>query len=227
MEKHGNGGFEDVSKKSKSKIWEHFLLNKSTSMASCNICSKLLKVHGGGTKSMHFHLKAKHSISVPKIMSRSLAQMGRKKNPQTLVPITEKSFICDICGKGFTKKNILRGHLRRHMEKLTPDAEKKDLICELCGYTTKIMKNFKRHKQSKHETEKHHQCPYCEFHHHVIGCLHIHIDSKHPEHDKKQFLCDHCSRSFIFKISLKKHHENLRTIARLREKNLREKGIIH
>ena len=143
------------------------------------------------------------------------------------VLITEKSFICDICGKGFTKKNILRGHLRRHMEKLTPDAEKKDLICELCGYTTKIMKNFKRHKQSKHETEKHHQCPYCEFHHHVIGCLHIHIDSKHPEHDKKQFFCDHCSRSFIFKISLKKHHENLRTIARLREKNLREKGIIH
>ena len=93
MEKHGNGGFEDVSKTSKSKIWEHFLLNRSTSMASCNICSKLLKVHGGGTKSMHFHLKAKHSLSVPKIMSRSLAQIGRKnwkkekKNPQTLVPI--------------------------------------------------------------------------------------------------------------------------------------------
>ena len=92
MEKHGNGGFEDVSKKSKSKIWEHFLLNKSTSMASCNICSKLLKVHGGGTKSMHFHLKAKHSLSVPKIMSRSLAQIGRigwtkPKNPQTLVAI--------------------------------------------------------------------------------------------------------------------------------------------
>ena len=84
-----------------------------------------------------------------------------------------------------------------------------------------------RLKQSKNETEKHHQRPYCEFHHHIIGSIHIHIDSKHPEHDKKQFFCDHCSRSFIFKISLKKHHENLRTIARLREKNLREKGIIH
>ena len=143
------------------------------------------------------------------------------------VLITEKSFICDICGKGFTKKNILRGHLRRHMEKLTPDAEKKELICELCGYTTTIDKNFRRHKQSKHDTEKHHQCPYCEFHHHVIGSIHIHIDSKHPEHDKKQFFCDHCSRSFIFKISLTKHHENLRTVARIREKNLREKGIIH
>ena len=52
-----------------------------------------------------------------------------------------------------------------------------------------LWKNFKRHKQSKHETEKHHQCPYCEFHHHVIGSIHIHIDSKHPEHDKKQFFC--------------------------------------
>ena len=47
------------------------------------------------------------------------------------------------------------------------------------------MKNFKRHKQSENETEKHHQCPNCEFHHHVIGPIHIHIDSKHPEHDKK------------------------------------------
>ena len=49
------------------------------------------------------------------------------------------------------------------------------------------MKNFKRHKQSENETEKHHQCPNCEFHHHVIGPIHIHIDSKHPEHDKNNF----------------------------------------
>ena len=47
------------------------------------------------------------------------------------------------------------------------------------------MKNFKRHKQSKHETEKHYQGPYCEFHHHVIGSILIDIDSKYPEHDKK------------------------------------------
>ena len=89
------------------------------------------------------------------------------------------------------------------------------------------MKNFKRHKQSENETEKHHQCPNCEFHHHVIGPIHILIDSKHPEHDKKQFFCDHYSRSFIFKIFLTKPHETLKTVARLREKNLPEKGIIH
>ena len=65
------------------------------------------------------------------------------------------------------------------------DPVTKVLNCELCVYTKTILKNFKRHKQSKHETEKHHQCPSCEFH--VIDSIHIHIDSKHPEHDKKHF----------------------------------------
>ena len=50
----------------------------------------------------------------------------------------------------------------------------------------------------------------------------VHIDSKHPNHEKKTFFCDHCSRSFIFAASLKKHHENIKTMERERAK----KGII-
>ena len=82
-------------------------------------------------------------------------------------------------------------YLGMHTKEL--DLVKKALNCELCVYTTTIMKNFKRHKQSSLETEKNHQGPYCEFHHHVIGSIPIDIDSKYPEHDKKQFFCDHCS----------------------------------
>ena len=67
------------------------------------------------------------------------------------------------------------------------DPVKKALNCELCACKKTILKNFKRHKQSKHETENHHQCSYCEFHHHVIGSIHIHINSKHPEHIKNNF----------------------------------------
>jgi hypothetical protein len=40
--------------------------------------------------------------------------------------------------------------------------------------------------------------------------IHIHIDSKHPEHDKKHFSCDHCSRRFIYEASLKTHLDNIR-----------------
>ena len=46
------------------------------------------------------------------------------------------------------------------------------------------------------------------------------IDSKHPEHDKKTFNCDHCTKSFIFKASLQKHLENQRTMARNRDKKI-------
>ena len=46
------------------------------------------------------------------------------------------------------------------------------------------------------------------------------IDSKHPEHDKKTFNCDHCTKSFIFKASLQKHLENQKTMARNRDKKI-------
>ena len=50
--------------------------------------------------------------------------------------------------------------------------------------------------------------------------IHVHIDSKHPEHDKKTFVCNHCPRSFIFEASLKKHLENQRTMAKNRAKKI-------
>ena len=36
---HGERGFEDISEKSRSKVWEHFLLNRTDSNAKCLYCS--------------------------------------------------------------------------------------------------------------------------------------------------------------------------------------------
>ena len=77
-EKYGNGDFEDVSKKSRSKIWEHFWLNKSTSMVRCNHCSIFLKLHRGRMHFMHFHLNSKHSITVPKNTLPKVCKTSRK-----------------------------------------------------------------------------------------------------------------------------------------------------
>ena len=36
-------GFEDVSATKPSKIWDHWLYNKTTGMAKCKVCGKVIK----------------------------------------------------------------------------------------------------------------------------------------------------------------------------------------
>ena len=48
-------------------------------------------------------------------------------------------------------------------------------------------------------------CPHCEFASRYLDSLQRHIDSKHPEHDVKNFFCDTCDKSFIYKCSLVAH----------------------
>ena len=67
VEQHGEKSFEDISEKFKSKVWGHFLLNRTDSNARCLHCYELLKVSGGSTKGLHRHIKSKHSIVVSKV----------------------------------------------------------------------------------------------------------------------------------------------------------------
>jgi hypothetical protein len=60
MKNIDNDGFEDKSDRKSSKVWAHFLLNSTDSLAKCMYCSVVLKMHG--TKSLHVHLEKKHSI---------------------------------------------------------------------------------------------------------------------------------------------------------------------
>ena len=63
-------GFEDKSDRKSSKVWAHFLLNSTDSLAKCMYCSVVLKMHG--TKSLHAHLEKKHSIfTLPKLNEES------------------------------------------------------------------------------------------------------------------------------------------------------------
>ena len=66
------GRFKDISETSRSKVWAHFLLNRNEMKARCVHCSKVLKAKGGSTKSLHDHLKLKHSAVVPKLNKNTL-----------------------------------------------------------------------------------------------------------------------------------------------------------
>ena len=127
-----------------------------------------------------------------------------------------EKFPCHLCEKVLTEKYTLRDHLA-----MIHNYEASQVICEICGFSAVTKKKIQRHMREKHITKYQQKCPYCEFQSAQMNKMHIHIDSKHSHHDEKTFFCDHCSRSFIFLASLKKHLANLKTMERERAK----KGI--
>ena len=60
-------GFEDVSATKPSKIWDHWLYNKTTGMAKCNVCGKVIKATAGNSKGLKEHSRTQHKIVVEKV----------------------------------------------------------------------------------------------------------------------------------------------------------------
>ena len=139
----------------------------------------------------------------------------------------KQQLLCSICNKSYND-------LPKHMKQFHTEIFK----CKKCDYETPRKQFLKNHIESDHEVFKPSYnkngeicfkpfkkkndaiCPICEYHSRDLKNVHVHIDSKHPEHDKKTFVCNHCPRSFIFEASLKKHLENQRTMAKNRAKKI-------
>ena len=96
-------GFKNISDKSKSKIWDHFLLRKNDCLAKCMHCSALLKGSGYfGTSGLHNHLTRKHSIDLLKCNLQS-------KNSNTCDNHEEKPFGCNDCHFRSRTKEKMQG----------------------------------------------------------------------------------------------------------------------
>merc|ERR1719162_2903347 len=57
----------------------------------------------------------------------------------------------------------------------------------------------------KHNMEKHKKCQFCEYTSPCNLKLHAHIDNNHPEKEEKNFLCEKCNKSFIYKATFNDH----------------------
>jgi hypothetical protein len=156
----------------------------------------------------------------------------------------EKKHLCDVCGVGFIFEENCRAHkkikhkenqknvcnicglalcnkrsLNHHMITIHKFECLEEFVCEVCGFSTFSKYSLDGHRR-KHDTEKNLKCPHCDYQTQKRNSLHVHIDSKHPDHDQKKIFCSHCSMSFIFEDSLKKHMENQRTMAKNRAKKI-------
>ena len=199
-------GFKDISEKSKSKVWDHFLFNRIDSQAKCNYCSAVLKASGSfGTTGLHGHLTAKHSIKVFKLNEQSKIFEDLKTNNHKFLNDTSKSnksVECNYCNAKFLIKYKLKRHILSVHEGSKPHQcvicgkaysrkeelkvhvtsvheQKKPYMCDICGNCFVEKKRVRRHIKMVHENGKPYRCSYCKSSFTKNDELESHIKSKH------------------------------------------------
>ncbi|PFX21794.1 Zinc finger protein 431 [Stylophora pistillata] len=115
-------------------------------------------------------------------------------NPTKEVPIAERKYQCDVCGRAFSRSNTLITHKRIH----TGD---RPFPCDLCGRAFRQLGNLTRHKLT-HASIKPHACPQCNKCFSRTSNLNTHMRI-HTNY--KPFSCDFCGKGFHQKVDMKIH----------------------
>lgn len=152
----------------------------SVKQIECRICrTKFMWKSSRDSHNDHLHLRPKKSTT-----SASSSQQKPK----------EKSFVCEICSKGFYRSE----HLERHKNVHIP-AEKK-FACDLCKKKFNLKVNLKSHMRvhnqdrEKDEGDKH-LCVYCGRSFSNSSNLIVHMRRHTGE---KPYKCDFCEKGMRF-----------------------------
>lgn len=125
-------------------------------------------------------------------------------------------FICELCGKGFSKKENLKLHKNMHANK------NNSYSCDLCAKVFKYKENLKRHFKL-HLSDRRFKCDQCNLQkftpQDVVslifililgtegfttqGCLNNHLYRNHNV--KAPIECSDCNRGFTYMSELKNH----------------------
>ena len=140
-------------------------------------------------------------------------------------------FKCKYCPKNFVSKEILDRHVKIHL-KLAKTCQFCGIIycykhmmrahmyqlhrtdnhylCRECGFKTELKTGLDKHQVEKHgsilkpELGDHHTCEFCEFTTKNTHSLELHANKFHCGLGKN-FVCEHCSKSFLTEPELRKH----------------------
>lgn len=113
------------------------------------------------------------------------------------------SGVCDICGRKYADRRMLRMHKDTVHSKLRP------YLCNYCGYSASSRSTLKMHMR-QHTGEKPFACTYCDYRTSDHNSLRRHL-MRHSGQTKYQ--CPHCNyaciQSSTYKVHLKTKHPGL------------------
>ena len=107
-----------------------------------------------------------------------------------------KNYSCKTCNKQFARKGEVEDHERTH-------TGEKPFQCEICGSTFSQRSNLQSHKRATHYEEKKHQCEKCNRAFKRRRLLVYHMMSVHT--GERPFKCENCSAAFVYPEHYKKH----------------------
>lgn len=116
-------------------------------------------------KPLALHLWSKHKIDMELFKCdqcetfRSFSQA--KLQAHKICHNTERTFLCDDCGKGFKSKKNLRHHQQIHRRKNNPEENPPKFVCQICQRAFREFRLLRHHTNNVHEKLKPHLCNYC------------------------------------------------------------------
>ena len=105
---------------------------------------------------------------------------------------------CALCGKKVTISN-----LKKHVQRVHENSDKKDFCCEECGKSFKWLQTLNNHILSVHEGKNDHKCEVCGKNFFLIQNMTKHVREVHGK--IKDYTCDSCGKSFFTNVQLKNH----------------------
>lgn len=135
---------------------------------------------------------------------KSFMSLGGFRNHQE-VHSSKRSHVCDICGRGFLRKGILKDHMN------TVHSKARLFQCTLCSKSFTSRNVFQSH-QMTHTKEKPYQCRHCEKRYYKTSDRTMHENQVHL--GIRPFKCSYCTASFI-RDRERRLHERIHTKAKL------------
>ncbi|CAL4119811.1 unnamed protein product, partial [Meganyctiphanes norvegica] len=186
----------------KGNLKSHMYCHKAEKSFACTMCSvKCARKH-----TLQLHMKRDHDgLDAEQKYACTLCDFKTSKKGNLIKrhmrTHSNKSCVCDICGKKLVNSKSLEDHITLH-------TGEKPHICEICGKQFRAKTGLRIHMNKYHINKKNFHCPHCGYNAHFRYELKRHVDLVHT--NETPYECDMCGNKYKTKGNLSKHKRGIR-----------------